>query len=161
MLVSMHYMRRFAMRRLQRWISSILILVIGCLGFAQTSFAADLAHQSPIAIEIALGNAADALSFFPDELHFKSGKRYKLHLENHSPEKHYFTAKDFADAIWSQKVDAGNVEIKGAIHELELRPATEADWVFVAIRPGTYALRCTIPGHAAAGMRGTLVIESD
>jgi uncharacterized cupredoxin-like copper-binding protein len=71
---------------------------------------------------------------------------------------YYFAAKDFTDAIWSQKVDAGNVEIKGAIHELERRSHTEADWVFVAIRPGTYELRCTIPGHAAAGMVGTLVI---
>ncbi len=157
----MQYMRRLAMRRIQAWISSIVILGIGCLGLAQTSLAADLAHQPPIAVDIALGNEADALSFFPNELHFKSGKRYKLHLENHSPEKHYFTAKDFADAIWSQKVDAGNVEIKGAIHELELRPDTAADWVFVALRPGTYPLRCTIPGHAATGMRGTLVIESD
>jgi uncharacterized cupredoxin-like copper-binding protein len=92
-------------------------------------------------------------------MEFEAGKRYKLVLDNPSPTKHYFTAKDFADAIWSQKVDAGNVEIKGAIHELELRPGAIADWVFIPLKPGTYELHCSIPGHAEAGMTGTIVIR--
>jgi uncharacterized cupredoxin-like copper-binding protein len=79
-------------------------------------------------------------------------------LQNPSSQKHYFTAKDFADAIWSQKVDAGNVEVKGAIHELELRPGSNADWVFIPLRAGVYSLRCTIPGHAEAGMVGTIEV---
>ena len=49
------------------------------------------------------------------------GKCYQLWLTNPSQLKHYFTAKDFADNIWTQKVEAGKVEIKGAIHELELK----------------------------------------
>ena len=89
---------------------------------------------------------------------FKAGSRYKLVLQNPSSQKHYFTAKDFADAIWSQKVDAGNVEVKGAIHELELRPGSKADWVFIPLRAGIYSLRCTIPGHAEAGMVGTIEV---
>jgi uncharacterized cupredoxin-like copper-binding protein len=143
-------------RILMRWLVALFSL---CWLWMSPAVAVDLAHQSPIEVEIALGNAADALEFFPKQLTFQSGKRYQLHLVNHSPEKHYFTAKDFADAIWSQKVDAGRVEIKGAIHELELRPDTEADWVFVPIRPGTYGLRCTIPGHTEAGMIGQLVVK--
>jgi uncharacterized cupredoxin-like copper-binding protein len=94
----------------------------------------------------------------PNHLTFKAGSRYQLTLHNDSPVKHYFTAKDFADAIWSQKVDAGNVEVKGAIHELELRPGAQAQWVFVPLRAGLYSLRCTIPGHAEAGMVGTIEI---
>ncbi len=57
--------------------------------------------------------------------------KYKLILDNPSPTKHYFTAKDFADASWTQKVEAGKVEIKGAIHELELKPNAQAEWVIV------------------------------
>ncbi|MEM8810316.1 MAG: multicopper oxidase domain-containing protein, partial [Cyanobacteria bacterium P01_G01_bin.38] len=64
----------------------------------------------------------------------------------------------FADAIWSQKVEAGDVEVKGAIHELELRPGAEAEWVFVTEKPGTYELHCSIAGHTEAGMVGSLVI---
>lgn len=142
-----------------RWLCAGLFTLICWVGGTWPSWAIDLAHQKPIVVEAQLGNAAGELRFFPNTLTFESGKRYKLHLENHSPEKHYFTAKDFADGVWSQKVDAGNVEIKGAIHELELRPETAADWVFVAMRPGQYELRCTIPGHAAAGMVGTIVIQ--
>lgn len=126
-----------------------------------------IAAPNPVAVKqpatevtVQLGNPAGELRFFPDSLSFKAGKRYKLILKNPSQQKHYFTAKDFADASWSQKVDAGNVEIKGAIHELELRPGTEAEWVFVALKPGTYGLRCTIPGHAEAGMTGTITIAS-
>lgn len=116
--------------------------------------------QPPIAVEVNLGNAAGALKFFPDTLEFTAGKRYKLVLTNPSPQKHYFTAKDFADAIWSQKVEAGKVEIKGAIHDLELKPGATADWVFIPQKPGRYALRCTIPGHAEAGMVGTLTVSA-
>jgi uncharacterized cupredoxin-like copper-binding protein len=52
------------------------------------------------------------------------------------------------------------VEIKGAIHEVELKPTAQADWVFVPIKSGTYELHCSIPGHAAAGMTGTLTIAT-
>ncbi len=57
-------------------------------------------------------------------------------------------------------MDAGNVEIKGAIHELELRPGAIAEWVFVPLKPGTYKLRCVILGHTEAGMIGELTVTS-
>lgn len=120
--------------------------------------ATNLAKQPAIDVHVALGNEVGDLKFFPADLQFEPGRRYNLHLSNPSSQKHYFTAKDFADGIWSQKVDAGNVEIKGAIHELELRANTQADWVFVPLRSGTYALRCTVPGHTEAGMVGTIEI---
>jgi uncharacterized cupredoxin-like copper-binding protein len=118
-----------------------------------------LSKQLPIAVNISLGNETGDLKFFPNTLTFQAGKRYNLILRNNSPSKHYFTAKDFADAIWSQKVDAGNVEVKGAIHELELRSNTQAEWVFIPLRAGIYPLRCTVAGHTEAGMVGTLEID--
>jgi uncharacterized cupredoxin-like copper-binding protein len=119
---------------------------------------APLSKRSPIVQTVSLGNEEGELIFTPNRLTFKAGSRYQLNLQNNSPTKHYFTAKDFADAIWSQKVDAGNVEVKGAIHELELRPGSIAAWVFIPLRAGTYNLRCTVPGHTEAGMVGTLEI---
>lgn len=118
----------------------------------------DLSRQPAIALQMSLGNATNELKFVPNSLEFSSGKRYKLVLTNPSGTKHYFTAKDFADSIWSQKVEAGKVEVKGAIHELELKPGAEAEWVFVPVKPGVYTLRCTIAGHAEAGMTGTLTV---
>lgn len=138
-----------------------LIVVWMQVLFAQTAIAAPepMSQRPPINLDIELGTVDGALQFSPPEFSFVAGKRYRLHLKNESPTKHYFTAKDFADAIWSQKVDAGQVEIKGAIHELELRPNTQADWVFIPLRAGSYSLRCTVPGHTEAGMVGTLKIS--
>jgi uncharacterized cupredoxin-like copper-binding protein len=120
---------------------------------------ADLAKQPAIEVKVSLGNAANELKFVPDRLEFAAGKRYKLVLDNPSSVKHYFTAKDFADGIWSQKVEAGKVEVKGAIHELELKPGAQADWVFVPIKSGSYELHCSVPGHAAAGMTGVIHVN--
>lgn len=120
----------------------------------------DLAHTPLITVEVTLGTADNQLRFVPANFRFESGKRYQLILSNPSLQKHYFTAKNFADSIWSQKVDAGNVEIKGAIHDLELRPGASAQWVFVPIKAGTYDLHCSVPGHTEAGMKGDITISS-
>ncbi|OKH20083.1 biphenyl 2,3-dioxygenase [Hydrococcus rivularis NIES-593] len=120
-----------------------------------------LAARSITEVKVSLGNSAGELKFFPSDLKFMAGQKYKLVLDNPSPTKHYFTAKDFADASWTQKVEAGKVEIKGAIHELELKPGAEAEWVLVPEKPGTYKLYCSIPGHAEAGMTGTIAIANN
>ncbi|NEO30651.1 MAG: hypothetical protein F6K36_09510 [Symploca sp. SIO3C6] len=120
----------------------------------------NLLSQPPTEVQISLGNSANELKFFPRTLKFISGIRYKLLLDNPSYQKHYFTAKDFADASWSQKVEAGKVEVKGAIHELELKPGGEAEWVLIPMKPGIYELHCSIPGHTEAGMTGEIVVET-
>jgi uncharacterized cupredoxin-like copper-binding protein len=142
----------------------LLVITLWCFGatsavIAAPSASANMLSQTAIEVSVTLGNVANELKFFPDRLKLQSGKRYKLVLTNPSATKHYFTDKDFADAIWTQKVDAGNVEIKGAVNNLELRPGAKAEWVFVAMKPGSYPLRCTVPGHAEAGMRGIVAIE--
>jgi uncharacterized cupredoxin-like copper-binding protein len=119
-----------------------------------------LARTAPIEVNVSLGDKAGQLKFFPDTLNFSAGQKYKIILDNPSPTKHYFTAKDFADASWSQKVEAGKVEIKGAIHELELKPGAEAEWVLVPLKSGKYELHCSIAGHAEAGMVGSISINN-
>jgi uncharacterized cupredoxin-like copper-binding protein len=148
-------------QKIRRFLIGVLLLCVWiqfALGTSAIAAKLPLGKQPPVEMSILLGNEAGELKFFPNTLTFKAGKRYKLLLQNQSPSKHYFTAKDFADAIWSQKVDAGNVEVKGAIHELELRPNTQAEWVFVPLRAGQYSLRCTVAGHTEAGMVGTIEI---
>ena len=126
---------------------------------SQPVWATPPSKQPLTEVIIHLGNSANELRFEPSQLTFDAGQRYKLRLDNPSAQKHYFTAKDFADAIWSQKVEAGAVEVKGAIDELELKSGAEAEWVFVAMKPGHYELHCSIPGHTEAGMTGSLTIR--
>ncbi|HIK03371.1 MAG TPA: copper-binding protein [Trichormus sp. M33_DOE_039] len=157
--------------KLIRQICVIFSLVL-CLVFNMANTAIAYGGAQPIAadptgdllklpateITISLGNSANELKFEPNHLDFIAGKRYQLKLTNPSQMKHYFTAKDFADGIWTQKVEAGKVEIKGAIHELELKPGAIAEWVFVPMKSGKYSLRCSIPGHTEAGMTGEIII---
>ncbi|WP_260447127.1 sulfocyanin-like copper-binding protein [Nostoc sp. 2RC] len=124
------------------------------------NLSSDFLKQPATEITVNLGNAANELKFEPNHLEFVTGKRYNLKLANPSQLKHYFTAKDFADGIWTQKIEAGKVEIKGAIHEVELKPGGEAEWVFVPLKSGNYSLRCPIAGHTEAGMIGEIIISN-
>jgi uncharacterized cupredoxin-like copper-binding protein len=144
------------------WAFGLLVWLGGLLNpvFA-TSLIADLVRQPVVEMVVSLGTADNALRFVPDRLDFEAGKRYKLVLTNPSAQKHYFTAKDFADSIWTQKVEAGKVEVKGTIHELELKPGATAEWVFIPIKTGAYSLHCSIPGHTEAGMVGTVAIATN
>ena len=150
---------------LKSWMQPILLagllLVVVCCGTPDSAWAAIVPSQQPLeTLQVHLGNQAGDLVFEPDTLTFEAGKRYKLLLDNPSSIKHYFTAKDFTDVIWTQKVEAGRVEVKGAVHELELKPGAQAEWVFVPQKPGAYELHCSIAGHAEAGMVGQLTIAA-
>jgi uncharacterized cupredoxin-like copper-binding protein len=125
-------------------------------GLALPSFAMPEIQE----VKASLGNSAGELKFIPNHFDFVVGQKYKLTLENPSPIKHYFTAKDFADVIWTQKVEAGKVEVKGAIHELELKPGAIAEWVFVPMKAGKYTLHCSVPGHREAGMIGDIIVQA-
>ncbi len=143
----------------------LLVMLVWLTGtspaVADGNGAKDLFSGAPLVeARVNLGNQANALVFEPATLEFVAGKRYRLILKNPSSLKHYFTAKDFTDGIWTQKVEAGKVEVKGAIHEVELKPSAVAEWVFVPIKSGVYELHCSIPGHAEAGMVGTVKITA-
>lgn len=135
---------------------AVVIVLVSCWLVTFPAFAG----AAPLEVKISLGSGQGELKFFPSQLNFIAGQKYKLILDNPSPTKHYFTAKDFADASWTQKVEAGKVEIKGAIHELELKPNAQAEWVIVPLKTGKYKLICTIPGHAEAGMVGEIAINN-
>lgn len=119
-----------------------------------------LARINATELHIHLGDRQGQLKFYPDHFDLMAGQTYKLVLDNPSPEKHYFSAPDFAAVSWTRKVEAAGVEVKGTVRELELKPNAEAEWVFVPEKPGDYHLECTISGHAEAGMTGTLTIRA-
>ena len=132
----------------------ITMTILSCLWLPLASANSELTE-----VKVSLGNSAGELQFFPSNLEFETGKSYKLMLDNPSSMKHYFTAKDFADASWTRKVQAGKVEVKGAIHELELKPEAVAEWVLTPMKPGKYELYCSIKGHKEAGMVGEILIK--
>jgi uncharacterized cupredoxin-like copper-binding protein len=134
------------------WLSVLMI------GIPHPVWARDLSRQTPQEKVIELGTADNQLVFAPKELSFRNGSLYRLRLSNPSQLKHYFSAKDFADAVWTRKLDVAGVEIKGQIRELELKPGASVEWQFIPLKSGVYSLVCTIPGHAEAGMIGQMTI---
>ena len=103
------------------WIIAIYFLMISpnlAIASPIKIAVADFTKQTAIEVQVSLSSTANELKFIPDRFTFESGKRYKLLLSNPSDTKHYFTSKDFADAVWTQNVVAGNVEIKGNIRVL-------------------------------------------
>ena len=146
---------KFTMRLI--WQSLVLLAVI-IFGSSVFWMPIALADSQLDEIKVSLGNSSGELKFFPSNLQLEAKKPYKLLLDNPSSQKHYFTSKDFADASWTRKVQAGKVEVKGAIHELELKPGAEAEWVLTPMKSGTYELHCSIKGHASAGMVGEIVV---
>jgi uncharacterized cupredoxin-like copper-binding protein len=144
------------LKKVSLWLSIAIAIWIALPDFA---LAALPDRATPMTVQVSLGNTANELKFEPNNLQLKAYTTYKLLLSNPSPQKHYFTALEFANRSWTQKVDAGNVEIKGAIQELELRSTTNAQWWLVPMKPGTYRLRCTVPGHTEAGMIGTITVN--
>lgn len=126
----------------------------------------DMTKQKPIEIEVQLSNESDAMGFFPNVLEFETGKLYRLSIYNAGKLKHYFSSDMFSQSVFTRKVQipdtSGKVtaEVKGAIREIEVYPGKTAEWWFVPVKSGRLGdLKCVIPGHAKAGMVGTIVIN--
>ncbi|MFS8866898.1 plastocyanin/azurin family copper-binding protein [Synechococcus sp. H65.1] len=140
------------------------LLILSCClwmlsgGLLWPAWGRDLSRQTPQDKTVELGTADNQLVFVPKELFFRNGNLYRLRLSNPSQLKHYFSAKDFADAVWTRKLEVAGVEIKGQIREIELKPGAAVEWQFIPLKSGVYSLVCTIPGHAEAGMIGQITI---
>ena len=134
---------------------AMLLLISGIPVSAQGR---DMSAQNAILKVVNLGTEDGQLVFDPNKLIFRSGTLYTLKLVNPSPLKHYFTAKDFADAIWTKKVEVAGTEIKGHINNVELKPGATLEWTFLPIKTGSYPVICTIIGHQDAGMVGQIMI---
>ncbi len=141
-----------------RYLIAAMAVAYGFLTVSGEAQAADLSKQEPIKVVVQLGTESGGLAFKPNRLRFETGKLYKLVLENPSGVKHYFSALQFASAVWTRKVETDQAEIKGAIREIELKPGGQAEWFFVPVQAGIFDFGCTIAGHSEAGMIGKITV---
>ena len=145
----------------------LLLVVAVALGAAGSLMAAgDMTDQKPIEITVTLGDRSNARRFFPATLELETGKLYKLVLHNASKEKHYFSSEGLSRSVFTRKVQVlgadgtTSAEIKGFIREIEVYPAGTAEWWFVPVATAELNdLKCTIKGHAEAGMVGAITIK--
>jgi uncharacterized cupredoxin-like copper-binding protein len=143
-----------------RWTQRILgAVLLATMAVQPAAAAGDLSRQNPTTVKVQLGTKDNRLAFQPNLLTFETGKLYKLVLTNPSSSKHYFTSEGFAAAIWTRKVQDGSMEVKGAIREVELLPASRVEWWFVPVKTGTFRLYCHVDKHAELGMVGKITIK--
>ena len=108
------------------------------------------------------------LSFDPPTLNFAVGEPAIVRITNPSgnTSKHYYTAAEFYKTVAWRKAQTSHGEYKAPYFKaFEMKTGssgdTNIDLYFVPQIPGTYDVTCTIGGHAAAGMAGTLVVTGD
>ena len=88
-------------------------------------FQKDLTRQKPLEMEMLLkGKIGENHFYDPSTLKFETGKLYKLKLMNVSDSKHYFSSNQFANSIFTRKIQViknGNkiAEIKGKLMKLK------------------------------------------
>ena len=142
-------------------------LVVAAMLSAPVAFAeGDLSRADPAEVVIEMGSNDDGMYFAPSHLELETGKAYKIVLRNVDEIKHEVEANEFVDRIFTRKVeivahDGGLIaEIKGGIREVEIGPMQEVEWFIVPVQTGAdIEFVCALPGHAEAGMVGTITIR--
>lgn len=101
-------------------------------------------------------------SFVPTDLVLTNGIGYKITIANPTGQasKHYYTAAEFYKTVVWRKAEDSQAEIKAPyLKAIELMIGGTANLFVVPTVAGTYQTLCTIPGHAEAGMKGTVDVR--
>lgn len=112
------------------------------------SASTDFARAQPVKVQLA------SFKFVPSTIHLKAGKPYALELTNVAHIGHNFSSPAFFAAARIDPVD-GRLVKEGKV---ELAPGKSAK-VYLVPAKGAYKLDCTHFGHAALGMRGTIIVS--
>jgi uncharacterized cupredoxin-like copper-binding protein len=97
--------------------------------------------------------ATSEFKFAPNELTFRRGVPYRLHLENRGKEEHEFTAPAFIKTLRIRNAKVLNADRT----EVVLQPGEAKDFYFVPQKAGHYPLVCA--DHDWAGMTGKITVE--
>lgn len=100
----------------------------------------DLSAPSPLPGASEVIVAAKEFVFSPQEIRIRSGETVNLILENTGEAFHTLTIEELGFQIEAE----GGRRSSGALR---------------IDRPGTFSVICSVPGHAEAGLRATLVVE--
>ena len=117
------------------------------------------APTDPSASAAAITIRATDFAFSPSTVRVPAGKPVRLQMVNNGVVEHdvrvdQIPAKDIRTS------DGGDSHGHDAAHVMAHTVPGKSGWVeFTPTKPGTYDLTCTISGHTAAGMKGTLVVE--
>jgi uncharacterized cupredoxin-like copper-binding protein len=116
--------------------------------------------QKAKTIEIVMREGDGKMSFSPDRLEVKRGEQVRFVLKNEGALPH-----EFMLATIKENVDHAKVMEKFPDMEHDdpngkrLEPGKSVEMVWKFTKKGTFEFACLIPGHHAAGMRGTVIVK--
>ena len=122
-------------------LASGLLLLTACSSPANTSTAPQ-ARASATAQMVSV-QATDSLKFEPSSITVKARQPVQLTLSNTGQMQH----------DWSLDQGAGQPV------KITANAGQSASGTFTIQQPGTYTFICSVPGHAAAGMKGTITAQ--
>ena len=112
-------------------------------------------------VSVDMEEAGSTFSFVPPDLALTRDVGYKLLLANASDHasKHYYTAEEFYKTVVLRKADDTYAEVKAPyLRAVELLIGGSTTLFIVPTVANTFDVLCTISGHVAAGMTGTIVV---
>jgi plastocyanin len=128
------------------WLAGALLVYATVAGGAAVA-SVDWSHSERVDVQMV------EYDFVPDQLRFRRGVPYQLHLINAGKEGHDFTAPDFFNAV-----EVRNADVLGAgKSSIYVKPGETADIYFIADRSGLFAPRCA--DHDWAGMKATIIVD--
>jgi nitrite reductase (NO-forming) len=97
---------------------------------------------------------SDLFQFSPSSASVKAGQEVEVTFTNAGALQHSWTLiREGADVATATEADVLNNASTG-----KTDPGESGSVIFTAPQAGTYQFICTVPGHAAAGMVGTLTV---
>ena len=136
-------MRRIVAPVVLSFVLSALVACAGAGGGTDNRSSAPAAAGSQPGAQSITVQATDSLKFEPSSITVTAGQPVQLTLFNTGQMQH----------DWS--LDQGATQPVRIV----ANPRQSAAATFTIERPGTYTFVCSVPGHAAAGMRGTITAQ--
>ena len=132
-----------------------LVFLAACSGGTETA-----ADQEPAARSVPV--TMQDIAFEPGAITLQRGERVELQLENRGSMEHDFTVDDMPveDVEVSGSAEGGaHSEHEGRALHIALGGGSTGTIDFRATDSGRYEFYCTVEGHRAAGMAGTITVE--
>jgi uncharacterized cupredoxin-like copper-binding protein len=103
-------------------------------------------------------DSTDALRFVPDALTVRAGETIAFEIRNAGAVPHEFFVGTAAEQAEHEREMAAGAPMHAEPGQVDVPAGQTARLVYTFDQPGTLEYGCHVPGHYAAGMRGTITI---
>jgi magnesium-transporting ATPase (P-type) len=102
--------------------------------------------------------ATDGLAFSPNTFNVRAGETVAFEISNPTSLPHEFLIGDASEQA-HHELEMANGAPHAAGNVVEIAPGQTARLVVTFQQPGSLEIGCHVPGHYAAGMRGTIIVS--